>query len=86
MVNTIHPSEVGGVEERKCAVASCNSTNPQLYDEHFEHYYCDADCLAEYICENPEEVADWYAHINIQVIDEDVKSETKRNQTNGSDL
>lgn len=67
--NTIHHGEVGGADERRCAVASCNSPAPQLYDDHLEQYYCDVDCLAEYIAENPEEIADWYAHLNIHIME-----------------
>lgn len=50
---------------RHCAVASCNSPNPQLYDDNFEQYYCDSECLATYIAENPDRVAEWYARLNV---------------------
>lgn len=69
--NVVNASEVGGIPERKCAVASCNSPSPDLYDDHLEQYYCDVDCLAEYICENPEQIAEWYARMNIHVIKND---------------
>lgn len=55
--------------DNRCAVASCGLTNPQLYDDHLEQYYCDRDCLEEYIAENPGTIADWYERLHVAHVD-----------------
>ncbi len=52
-------------DDRRCAVASCGGTAPLIYDEHFEHYYCDRECLEVFITENPSMIAEAYARIYI---------------------
>jgi hypothetical protein len=52
-------------EPERCAVASCNRTNPGLYDDNLDQYYCDDECLAMYIAEHPEEIAEFYKRLNI---------------------
>lgn len=54
-----------GVEDVRCEVPSCGSPNPKLYDDNFEIYYCDMECLATYIAENPDLFAKWYAGLCI---------------------
>lgn len=48
-----------------CAVPSCSHLNPQLYDERNEWYFCDWDCFVEFVAENPEEFAEYYADMNV---------------------
>lgn len=61
------------MEANRCALLSCYSLNPRLYDERVERYFCDIDCFTEFVAENPEEFADYYARLNIHIIEEDVK-------------
>jgi hypothetical protein len=69
--NAVSRNEVGGLPTKQCALDSCCSPAPHLYDDHFDQYYCDLECLAEYIAEHPEEVGEWYARMNVHVVDND---------------
>lgn len=62
---------VSHAEEPRCSLPSCYCLHPKLYDERIEQYFCDIDCLTEFIAENPDSIAEWYAKMNIQIIEED---------------
>lgn len=49
----------------RCAVPSCSHINPQLYDDLGERYFCDWFCFVEYVAENAEEFAKYYADLNV---------------------
>ena len=54
-----------------CYLPSCSAAHPQIYDERTEQYFCDIDCLTEYFAENPDDFVEWYARMNVQIIEED---------------
>lgn len=51
-----------------CANPSCVQpvTEESLYDEKKDHYYCDLECLQEYLSENIYLATEVYVRFNIQ--------------------
>jgi len=58
----------GGRSQMICANPSCvqPTTDSSLYDETKDQYYCDLECLQEYLSEHIEEALEVYVRFNIE--------------------
>lgn len=49
--------------------ASCGRPTVAVYDDHFERYFCDAQCHSDYCTEQFEEIYDIWAEQNLEEVD-----------------
>ncbi len=61
-------TERGLPEEYVSKCVSCGASEPSLYDERHEHYYCDDDCMLVYLLDNFEDLIDYYKQLNVGVV------------------
>lgn len=53
----------------KCASGSCRALldgKPSAYDERTELHFCDDWCFTDYLSDNLDEFAEWYAGISLR--------------------
>lgn len=51
----------------KCA--SCGRPTVAVYDDHFERYFCDAQCHSDYCTEHYDEIYELWAQANLEEVD-----------------
>ena len=49
--------------------ASCGTSKVALYDDHFERYFCDAQCHSDYCTEHYDEIYELWAQANLEEVD-----------------
>ena len=49
--------------------ASCGTKLVELYDDHFERYFYDAQCHSDYCTEHYDEIYELWAQANLEEVD-----------------